>query len=172
MLDELKKGISKKERFQICDGAFLWKKLTVTGGNTSQSCDLSLSLGFVSLGSQTSKLKKYIYDRNKTKKLKLNEKTKKREDKEKEVNTYKSTFNTINNIIFIAIICFDWREQLLYILLRSLYFIIALTRLLQRFWFDFLIYCDSTFSFHLLVFLFHNSIVTWICIMNFFLNVI
>ena len=68
---------------------------------------MAMSLGFVSLGSQTSKLKKYIYDTNKTKKLKLNEKTKKKKDKEKEVNTYKSTFNTINNIIFIAIICFD-----------------------------------------------------------------
>ena len=58
--------------------------------------------------------------------LKPNEKiTKKKENK---VNIYKSTFNTIHNIIFIAIFCFDWREQLLYILLRSLYFVIALTR--------------------------------------------
>ena len=29
------------------------------------------------------------------------------ENKEKEVNIYKSTFNTINNIIFIANICLD-----------------------------------------------------------------
>ena len=38
-------------------------------------------------------------------------KTKKKEEeeknKEKEVNIYKSTFSTINNIIFVAIICFD-----------------------------------------------------------------
>ena len=27
----IKKSISKKKRFQICDGAFLWKQLTVTG---------------------------------------------------------------------------------------------------------------------------------------------
>ena len=47
--------------------------------------------------------------------------------KENKVNIYKLTFNTINKNIFIAIICFDRREQLLYILLRSLYFIITLT---------------------------------------------
>ena len=37
MLDELKKNISKKERFQLCDGSFLWNQLTVTGSITSQS---------------------------------------------------------------------------------------------------------------------------------------
>ena len=41
------------------------------------------------------------------KELKLSKKTKEEENEEKKVNIYKSTFNTINNIIFIAIICFD-----------------------------------------------------------------
>ena len=39
-------------------------------------------------------------------KLKLKKKTKE-EDKKKEVSIYKSTFNAINNIIFVTIICFD-----------------------------------------------------------------
>ena len=78
------------------------------------------------------------------KELKPNKKQKRRE---KKVNIYKSTFNTINNVIFIAIICFDRREQLIYILLH------LLLLLQQRFRFGFLIYCDSTFSFHLLGFL-------------------
>ena len=112
--------------------------------------------GFWIPNSQTQKM--YIWYKQ-IKELKLNKKTKEKENKEKEVNNYKSTFSTINDIIFIAIICFDWREQLLYILLRS-YFVIALTTL---FWFGFLIYCDSTFPFHLLGFLsisFHNSTVS------------
>ena len=41
---------------------------------------------------------------NKRAKTKLK---KKKENKEKEVNIYKLTFYTINNIIFIANICFD-----------------------------------------------------------------
>ena len=51
-------------------------------------------------------------------KLKLKKKTKE-EDKKKEVSIYKSTFNAINNIIFVTIICFDWRKWLLYSLLQS-----------------------------------------------------
>ena len=47
--------------------------------------------------------------------------------KENNVNIYKSIFNTINNIIFIAIICFDRREQLAHILLRSSCFVVAFT---------------------------------------------
>ena len=51
------------------------------------------------------------------KELKPNKKQKRRE---KKVNIYKSTFNSINNVIFIAIICFERREQLIYILLHLL----------------------------------------------------
>ena len=51
--------------------------------------------------------------------IQINKKPKTRSKKEEEnkVNSYKSFFNIINNIIFIVIISLDWREQLLYILL-------------------------------------------------------
>ena len=74
--------------------------------------------------SQTQYIYIYIYIWYKyIKQLKLNKKTK---EKENEVNIYKSAFNTTNNIIFISNFCFDSRELLLYILLHSLYSIIAL----------------------------------------------
>ena len=47
----------------------------------------------------------------KIKELNLNKKTEEEENKEKEIHTYKSTFTNINNIIFVAILCFDWRES-------------------------------------------------------------
>ena len=63
--------------------------------------------------------------------IKINElkpNKKQRIKKTKLINkVYKSTFNSINSVIFIVIICFDWRKQLLYISSRSLYFIVAIT---------------------------------------------
>ena len=47
----------------------------------------------------------YIYDKNQKSYNQIKKKEKKK--KENKVNIYKSTFTTINNVIFIAIICFD-----------------------------------------------------------------
>ena len=52
-------------------------------------------------------------------------KKKQKKKKESKDNIYKSTFNTISNIIFITIICSE--ENSYYISLHSLYFIVALT---------------------------------------------
>ena len=52
-------------------------------------------------------------------------KKKQKKKKESKDNIYKSTFDTISNIIFITIICSE--ENSYYISLHSLYFIVALT---------------------------------------------
>ena len=69
----IKKELQRKERFQsksrgvfriqsnICYWPFLRKYLMVTSRNIDQSWGRSPSLGFVSSGSQTLKLKKYIW---------------------------------------------------------------------------------------------------------------
>ena len=118
-------------------------------GNAGQSWGQSPSLGFVSFGIPNSKKIQMTQINKKswnqiTQNKKRRKKTKstfvgqysilytilfflQKEKKENKVNICRSTFNTIHNIIFLAVICFAWREQLLYILLRSSYFIIALT---------------------------------------------
>ena len=99
--------------------------ITYSGGNISECGGRSPSLGFMSLESQTPKLKKKISM------IKINERKPNKKQtikKTKLINkVYKSTFNSINSVIFIVIICFDWRKQLFYISSLSLYFIVAIT---------------------------------------------
>ena len=103
----------------------LCSTITYTGGNISECGGRSPSLGFMSLESQTPKLKKKISM------IKINERKPNKKQtikKTKLINkVYKSTFNSINSVIFIVIICFDWRKQLFYISSLSLYFIVAIT---------------------------------------------
>ena len=99
--------------------------ITYSGGNISECGGRSPSLGFMSFEIPNSQTQKKI-SMIKINELKPN--NKQRIKKIKLINkVYKSTFDSINSVIFIVIICFGWRKQLLYISSRSLYFIVAIT---------------------------------------------
>ena len=115
MLNKFKKYFKERKGFKVKVEAYLESSRTsvwsffvkITNGYRGKYRPKLRSVtecGIREFGITNSQNQKiYMIQINKRTKTKL----KKKENKEKEVNIYKLTFYTINNIIFIANICFD-----------------------------------------------------------------